>query len=237
VTTEIWSHRGILEGSAEMENTPAAFAAASVIGIEGIELDTWRVSDGGFLVHHDRDVPGVGAVDALVAASDWHGIPRLEEALAACRVRVVNVELKVPREAAGTAARLLGVELAERLAEYACTDNFGLVVSSFSPDALVGFRERSQLPVGLLVEERPRTDELDEIMRCGWQAVHVHWSGWDLELWTECAGRRLGLVVWTVDDDDGLRAALRAPLRAVITERPRQAIELRAEPAVRMPRD
>jgi glycerophosphoryl diester phosphodiesterase len=228
VTTAIWSHRGILEGSAEVENTPAAFAAASVIGIEGIELDTWRVSDGGFLVHHDRDVSGVGAVDGLVAAWDRHGLPRLEQALAACRVGVVNVELKVPREAAGTAARLLGMELAERLAGYARDDDFGLVVSSFSADALVGFRERSQLPVGFLIEERPRPNELDEITRCGWQAVHVHWSGWDVDLCTECAGRRLGLVVWTVDDDDGLRAALRAPLRAVITERPHRAIELRA---------
>jgi glycerophosphoryl diester phosphodiesterase len=235
VTTAIWSHRGILEGSAEVENTPAAFAAASMIGIEGIELDTWRVSDGGFLVHHDRDVPGVGAVDTLVTASGRHGLPRLEEALAACRVRVVNVELKVPGEAAGTSARRLGVELAERLAVCDCAHDFGLVVSSFSADALVGFRERSQLPVGLLMEERPRSDELDEIMRCGWQAVHVHWSGWDFELSTECAGRRLGLVVWTVDDDDGLRAALRAPLRAVITERPLKAIELRAEPAVPAP--
>jgi glycerophosphoryl diester phosphodiesterase len=236
VTTEIWSHRGILEGSAEVENTPAAFAAASTIGIDGIELDTWRVSDGGFLVHHDRDVPGVGAVDALVAASGGHGLPRLEDALAACRVRVVNVELKVPGEAVGTAARRLGAELAERLAACDC-DEVGLVVSSFSADALVGFRERSQLPVGFLTEERPRSDDLNEIVRCGWQAVHVHWSGWDLGLWTECARRRLALVVWTVDDDEGLRAALRVPLRAVITERPLRAIELRAEPAVWERRD
>jgi glycerophosphoryl diester phosphodiesterase len=93
----------------------------------------------------------------------------------------------------------------------------------------MGFRERSRLPVGLLTEHRPRPDELDEVVRRGWQAVHVRWSGWDHVLLSECTARGLALVVWTVDDDDGLRAALHAPMRAVITERPLRALELRVE--------
>jgi glycerophosphoryl diester phosphodiesterase len=226
--TAIWSHRGIREGSPAPENTPAAFAAASATGVEGIELDVWRVAGGGFLVHHDREVPGTGAIDALAATAPG-GLPTLEDALAACDVAVVNVELKVPPEATGATAGRLGAALADYLAAGVSSDRAELVVSSFSPDALTGFRDRSRLAVGLLTEDRPGPEELDEVVRRGWQAVHVRWGGCDRLLLSECTARGLALVVWTIDDDDGLRAALHAPLRAVITERPLRALELRVE--------
>ncbi|MGH9017440.1 MAG: glycerophosphodiester phosphodiesterase, partial [Acidimicrobiales bacterium] len=76
------------------ENTLEAFRGAIDFGADGVELDVRRSADGRLVVHHDAEVPGVGAVHDLSAGElpDW--IPSLEEALDVCAGAVVNVEVK-----------------------------------------------------------------------------------------------------------------------------------------------
>ena len=55
----VLAHRG---GSGPWpENTLEAFAGALRAGADGVELDVRRCADGELVVHHDAEVPGVGA--------------------------------------------------------------------------------------------------------------------------------------------------------------------------------
>ncbi len=72
------------------ENTPAAFAGADSMGVDGVELDVRIAPDGRgglrLVVHHDPLPPTQAEIDAL---------PSFDEVLDACGDRMlVNVEIK-----------------------------------------------------------------------------------------------------------------------------------------------
>src|ERR1700674_3295989 len=90
--TAVFAHRGCTEGFTE--NTIDAFAEARRLGADGVELDVRLTADGALAIHHDADIPGLGAIAGLgVTALPAH-VPLLAEVLAVCEGMVVNVEIK-----------------------------------------------------------------------------------------------------------------------------------------------
>jgi glycerophosphoryl diester phosphodiesterase len=95
----VLAHRGA-SGYA-VENTLSAFREARNRGADGVELDLHCSADGGFIVHHDPELPGAGPIAHLtldrirrVRLQEDEPIPTLEEALAELAGLEVWVELK-----------------------------------------------------------------------------------------------------------------------------------------------
>ncbi len=93
------AHRGA-SGSA-VENSIRAFTLAVDLGADGVELDIHSLADGGLLVHHDPELPGLGPIAQLTASeaksarlTDGSPPPLLEEALEALKGLQVWVEVK-----------------------------------------------------------------------------------------------------------------------------------------------
>src|SRR5208282_3890957 len=111
--TEIIAHRG--STALARENTVAAFVAARDLGADGVEFDVRRTSDGELVVHHDREIPGLGPIDQLSSAELPEWLPSLGQALDACRPLEVNVEIKHASSSAPEPVGLLGPDVARLL--------------------------------------------------------------------------------------------------------------------------
>lgn len=93
------AHRGA--SGAAVENSIHAFELAGKLGADGVELDVHSLADGGLLVHHDPDLPGLGPIARLTTAeahsarlADGTPPPLLPEALEALEGLEVWVEVK-----------------------------------------------------------------------------------------------------------------------------------------------
>jgi glycerophosphoryl diester phosphodiesterase len=62
----IIAHRGA--SGYEYENSRAAFRRAVTLDADGVELDIHATRDGGLVVHHDPDIPGIGPIAQLSLA-------------------------------------------------------------------------------------------------------------------------------------------------------------------------
>jgi glycerophosphoryl diester phosphodiesterase len=95
----VLGHRGA--SGYQVENTLTAFREARSRGADGVELDLHCAADGGFIVHHDPELPGAGPIATLsldrirrVRLRQDEPVPTLEEALAELAGLEVWVELK-----------------------------------------------------------------------------------------------------------------------------------------------
>jgi glycerophosphoryl diester phosphodiesterase len=93
------AHRGA--SGYEYENSRAAFRRAVMLDADGIELDVHATRDGGIVVHHDPDIPGVGPIAQLSLAEarstrirNGEPLPLLTEILELVGQRDVWVEIK-----------------------------------------------------------------------------------------------------------------------------------------------
>ncbi len=252
--TAVWSHRGRVAARPEIrENTPEAFASASIAGAEGIELDTWRTVDGEWVVRHDRETAH-GDVDRLQAA-EAPELPRLGPALGACAVASVNVELKVAEEATPAEAAALGGALGDWLAGWSegkaskgRSPLQRLVVSSFSAAALAAARgrrgdvgaagsggqkpaaERGGAPgysTGLLVTELPVPEYLAALVAAGDWAVHMLHEALDEETVGRCHDLGVAVVAWTVDEEDEAARLIGAGVDVLISNDPVRILAVR----------
>ena len=105
ITPMVLAHRGW--SSRAPENSLEAMKLASVSGADGVELDIHETLDGGFVVHHDPDVPH-GLITALplsfiIGHAGKHGAPvsSLTEVLGTLAERLpgatVFIEVKAMR--------------------------------------------------------------------------------------------------------------------------------------------
>ena len=90
--TAVFAHRGCTEGFTE--NTLEAFVEARRLGADGVELDVRLTADGALAIHHDAEIPGLGAIAELEVADLPAHVPLLADVLAVCEGMVVNVEIK-----------------------------------------------------------------------------------------------------------------------------------------------
>ena len=225
------AHRG---ASAEaVENSLEAFEQAIQIGSEAIEFDVRRTREGQLIAFHDAVVGGhlVGRL-TLEEIQQQTGIkpPLLSEVLDLTRGRVgLDVELKEH----GYVNRVLQA-LGERF------DPDRLVITSFI-DAVVAESKRlaPAIEAGLLVGRarpdhvlRTRLSELFPARRaraCGADFIAMHFKLADLGALARANRAGFPTYVWTVNTDDRLRRYLADPrVRAVITDVPRRALELRS---------
>ena len=93
------AHRGA--SGYEYENSRAAFRRAVMLDADGVELDVHATSDGGIVVHHDAEIPGVGLIAQLTIAEvrkarlrNGETVPLLSEILELVGDRDVWVEVK-----------------------------------------------------------------------------------------------------------------------------------------------
>jgi glycerophosphoryl diester phosphodiesterase len=93
------AHRGA--SGYEYENSLAAFRRAVMLDADGVELDVHVTRDGAIVVHHDREIPGLGPI-CLAEFSDLRHhrlangepVPLLSEVLDQMGDRDVWVEIK-----------------------------------------------------------------------------------------------------------------------------------------------
>lgn len=235
--TQIWAHRGDRANAAE--NSIRAFALAVEHGADGIELDVHLSADGQLVVHHDEHVllaDGSRAAIAQLSDPQLRGLrvgderlgrqpvptlPEVFELLAPTRLQL-NVEIKYGattrpgiEEAVLEAGRVSG--LAERI-----------VYSSFNHFALLRLRELDQdleiapLYADGLVEPWRYLRQLDV------EAVHP--AVWNLRVPGVLAGlQEHGFTVrtWTVNEPADWRWLVAAGIEAIITDHPREAVQLR----------
>jgi glycerophosphoryl diester phosphodiesterase len=93
------AHRGA--SGYEYENSRAAFRRAVMLDADGVELDVHATLDGGIVVHHYPEMPGVGPIAELSLAEarrarirNGETLPLLTEVLELVGERDVWIELK-----------------------------------------------------------------------------------------------------------------------------------------------
>jgi glycerophosphoryl diester phosphodiesterase len=226
-------HRGA--SRAHPENTLAAFAGASVLGADWVELDVRCTADGALVVHHDAALRDGRVIAAVARAELPESVPTLADALATCAAAGlgVNVEIKSdPSEPGYDAGHAVAAEVAAMLAADATAPDGTprYLVTSFDPRCLDRVRETAaSLRTGQLAFN---IDHVGKLMDRARGAGHVAVNPWDpfVDESFMAAARHAGLEVypWTVDDPDRMRALIALGVDGIITNVPaaaRRAVE------------
>jgi len=229
---QIIAHRGA-SGSAP-ENTLAAVELALEHGADRVEVDLRRTADGALVLLHDptpRRTTDVGPeragdpVDSFslaalrrLDAGSWFDVrfagqrvPVLGELLELVRGRAgVHLELKDP-------ARHPGVE---RQVVAALGRDDDVLVQSFDHASMRRLHALApDVPVALLVEERPDADLLRAA--AGFAAeVNPALAAVDADVVTTLREHGLRTSVWTVDAADDLRRVAALGVDGIITDEP-----------------
>lgn len=224
--TLLLGHRGTPR--LHRENTMPGFQAALDAGLDGVELDVRRLSDGTLVVHHD-DTLHDGRLLPFLTLDELPGeVPLLDQVLAwaADTGAYVNVEFKyesarpddrVPRALDAVRAHGVGPRV---------------IVSSFNPLLLFAARQHApEVERGLLVHRTYRAGPLNAVplaMRwTGSVALHPHHSLVDAPLMA--LARRSGWRVntWTVNDPGEVRRLTALGVDALIGDLPDVLLEAR----------
>ena len=222
----VLAHRGAR--TVAPENTIEAFTVALAQGADGVELDVHRTADGGLVVHHDADAPGLGVLAELDLAEirgSRPEIPTLVEVLDSCRGALVNVEVKnMPGDADYDDSHVVARLVVELLESRGFEDD--VLVSSFNLASIDRVRELAPtVPTGLL--SMFGVDPFDALELCvarGHGALHPFIGILPAGAATAVAGRAhdLGLRVnvWTVNDGDEIARLAAAGIDGIMTDVP-----------------
>jgi glycerophosphoryl diester phosphodiesterase len=217
------AHRGAW-GDAP-QNSLKALSDAITLGCEMAELDVRATRDGRLVAVHDARVHGVPVegqdLDELRERMRPGQAPLLEEIveLAAGRI-ALDVELKKGHAEPVLATLAGGLE----------PETY--VVTSFLDDVLASVRALApEIRTGLLLRPgRPARQLETRLERTGAAFLGLPASLARAGLLAWAANRGRTSYVWTVNDRRALRSTLTdARVEAVITDRPRRALELRRE--------
>jgi glycerophosphoryl diester phosphodiesterase len=221
--TDVFAHRGCTEGFTE--NTVDAFVEARRRGADGVELDVRLTADGALAIHHDAEIPGVGAIAQLEVADLPAHVPLLGDVLAVCEGMVVNVEIKnAPQDPGWDPGEAVAALTAAAIEEAGWTTR--VIVSSFQVATLRAVQAADgRLDLGALwgfgSEVEPA---LAEAVEAGFAAVHPFVASVGPELVERAHTMGLAVNVWTVNAPDDLRAMVAYGVDAVITDRLSQAL-------------
>jgi len=223
------AHRGA--SAAHPENTLAAFAGASALGADWVELDVRLTADGVAAVHHDADLPDGRTVSTVAVADLPESVPTLAAALGVCRQHDlgVNVEIKSdPRTAdfdptyrivAVTLGALGSDEAGAEVPRPDGTDRY--LVTSFDPGCLDAVRQGSSLPTGQLAFEiRDTSILLARAAAAGHEAINPWDPFVDASFVDAAHAAGLRVFPWTVDDPGRMRALIDLGVDGIITNVP-----------------
>ncbi len=215
----ILAHRGASQ--AARENTVAAFRAARRLGADGVELDVRGSADGALVVHHDVEIPGVGAVMSLRVADLPPHVPLLDAAIDACGDMVVNIEVKeLPGEPGYDTGYPVARQVAHLVAERGLTGR--VIVSSFdllALDAALG-TEPALVTAWLTPSWFNQTDALATLVGRGHRALHPHHEAVTADLVRSAHQAAITVTAWTVDDPDRIRRLARDGVDGIISNVP-----------------
>jgi glycerophosphoryl diester phosphodiesterase len=217
--TAVFAHRGCTEGGLA-ENTLDAFAEARRLGADGVELDVRLTVDGALAIHHDAEIPGLGAIAELGAAELPAHVPLLVDVLAVCEGMVVNVEIKnAPQDPGWDPAEAVAALTAAALEEAGWTSR--VIVSSFQEATLRAVQVADgRLALGALWGFATEVDPaLVAAAAAGFAAVHPFVVSVDRGLVERAHAMGLAVNVWTVNARQDLEAMVDAGVDTVITDR------------------
>jgi glycerophosphoryl diester phosphodiesterase len=236
------AHRGA--SSDAPGNTPAAFEAAIALGVDAVELDVRRTSDGVLVVHHNASRRGVPVAmltySALIRLSRYEP-PVLDTVLDLCAGRVaVDVEIKEPGYEAEVIEKASRRFSRQQLLYTSFEESVVSRIRELDPGAHCGLL----LGPGRLRSRAQRYEALpfDLAERCGANALVVHQWLAPLRgrtrrvpgtgLLAEARMRGFPMLVWTVNGPQRLRAYLAdGRVAGIITDLPGLALETRREVA------
>jgi glycerophosphoryl diester phosphodiesterase len=231
-------------------NTPAAFEAAIALGVDMVELDVRRTSDGVLVVHHNASRRGVPVsmltYPGLVRLSRFEP-PELDTVLDLCAGRVgLDIEIKEPGYEAEVIAAASRRFPRERLLYTSFEESVISTVRRLDPNARCGLL----LGPGRLRSRAQRYEALpfELAERCGADLLAVHqWLApvrrrsrrtLGTGLLADAKARNFPLMVWTVNGPQRLRAYLAdGRVAGIITDLPGLALETREELASSPDRD
>jgi glycerophosphoryl diester phosphodiesterase len=183
-------HRGARARKEIPENTMASFDRALADGCDGFEFDVRLTEDEEAVVCHDAKVAGYDISRTL--AKDLSKLPRLRDVLLRYRDSFLDIELKVK----GLERIVLDLFLRHK-------PRRGFVVSSFIPGALKAVRALdSTIPLGLICEFENQLRLWNELPIA---YVIPHHALVDAELVRKVKGAGKKVIVWTVNDAEGMK--------------------------------
>ncbi len=235
------AHRGA--SSLAPENTMAAVYAALDLGVDMIEVDVHRTSDGELVVIHDvavdRTTDGEGFLNRLTLAQvkvldagSWFGrsfarerIPTLKEVLEAVKDKaILLIELK------GLWTEVRTVELVQELGM-----SSQVVIQSFDFQQIQRAKEKApEIPTVFLVDKPNHSSEPEKAAQwmaniaeyVGASGIGIRHSWWTPELSDVAATRNLDIFVWTVNKKSDMRKFIGAGVQGIITNNPQDLLPL-----------
>lgn len=226
----IVGHRGA-EGLSP-PNTTAGIRRALEVGVDGIELDVRRTSDGELILFHDPVLDWDSTGHGWVQSTPWEEIRGAE--IDGEPVVTLAQGLDVIAEEGADVSIFLEVKdrgytdaVLETVAEFGLTDRVRIV--SFEVDALASAREAG-VPTGLLGSV-PAPWLAEDAAACGADLTISHYAPHGVPRFVEDA-RSEGLAagVWKLVDTRGtVHDVLEHDLDVLVTNRPDYALEVLAE--------
>lgn len=216
------AHRGASADS--VENSRDAFRLAVRQGADGVELDVHGTRDGILVVHHDAELPGLGAIGQLTyqnvlrhRLSNGETIPRLEEALELLHGVEVWVEVKTLAHEHVPTLRTVWRDspMRDRLRVHSFDHRLIRRLGAEEPTLRTGI-----LLVARLVNTRQAAQAASA--SAVWQVADMI----DAALLTELRDASLDCVAWTVDEPKEQRRLTMLGVAAICTNHPAQALSL-----------
>ena len=200
-------------------------AAANEIGADGVEVDVWLTSDKSLVVNHDRAVGGrsIPSTRRVDLTSDAE-LASLDEVLVAAGSMRINVEIKSTRSSPYnlSVARDVAAFLDVSAVSSRC------LVSSFSLAICDEVRRVSpERKVGWLVERRPASFVLEQVVGHRLTSAHFAFSRLNASVAHDARRRGIELHVWTPNLARDIERMLDLDVDALITDDVVLARELR----------
>lgn len=200
-------------------------AAANEIGADGVEFDVWLTGDKHLIVNHDRTVGGrsIPSTRRVDLTSDAE-LASLDEVLVAAGSMRINVEIKSTRSAP------YNLSVARDVAAFldASAVSSRCLVSSFSLAICDEVRRVSpERKVGWLVERRPASFVLEQVVGHRLTSAHFAFSRLNASVSHDARRRGIELHVWTPNLARDIERMLDLDVDALITDDVVLARELR----------
>lgn len=214
------------------ENTLPSFTAALAAGLDGIETDVQRTSDGVLVLHHDTVLANGTFISALVSA-DLHDVaphvPLLDDLVPLLHdypAARVNLELKVAAPFADTRVD----DLCRALSTWPADVLARVWVSTFDPLLLLALEERMaevgvSVPLAFLVHSRAALRLVPALQV---SAVHPHHALIDRAAVARWHEQGLAVYTWSINELGLARSLLAAGVDGLIGDLPDLLLRARA---------
>jgi glycerophosphoryl diester phosphodiesterase len=235
VGLRVGGHRGDPENAPE--NTPAAFEAAVVTGVDYVETDVQRTADGVLVLLHDDDLdrttngrgPVAEAAAAEVLALDagsWFAPEYAGERIVTVDDFLAWVYARRPLGAEiDIKAGGIGAELAERIAASPSRPQLS-ICSEFADELSEAKHVAPDIPCFLILDDREE-DPVERVQACGADGADMPWEWLGVELVARMRSLGLGIMGSTASDERSLRELVLRGADFVDSDRPGTALAVR----------